>query len=139
MDLDDEEVSYHMSLNDNGILSREGSIEVDGLTTCLIVADVPICIFSEEAKNDRKVFEDMFKEYGPAKFVYLKSFKRVLVDFQSSFSAAMAKISLHFTIFKENELKVYFKKVSSNLGLGGCIYHIYYILTLCFRDDSFSD
>ena len=111
MEGEEEEIFYNLSLDDNGIVGKESSIEVEGLTTCLIVADVPVGIFTDEAKNDRKVFEEMFKEYGPAKFIYLKSFKRVLVNFQSSFSAAMAKIALHFSIFREKELKVYFKQV----------------------------
>ena len=112
MESEEEEIINDISFDDNGIVNREGGIEVEGLTTCLIVADVPIGVFHEEAKNDRKIFENMFKEYGHANFIYLKSFKRVLVNFQSSFSAAMAKIALHFTVFREKELKVYFKKVS---------------------------
>lgn len=110
MEGDDEELPNGSNYNDNGILDDE-SILVEGLTTCLIVANVPSSVFEHGANMDHKIFENAFKEYGNARFTYLKSFKRVLVNFESSFSAAMAKIALHFTVFKERELKVYFKKV----------------------------
>ena len=109
---DDEVRDHNSSLDNNGMVNENDCIEVEGLTTCLIVADVPTSVFQEtESNSDRKIFEDIFKEYGNPHFIYLKSFKRVLVNFESSFSAAMAKIALHFTVFRENELKVYFKKV----------------------------
>ena len=96
-------------LHDNGIDMGLGD-EFEGLSTCLIVANVPYSVF-ESTHADRNVFEETFSDFGKADFIYLKSFKRVLVNYESSLSAAMAKLTLHFTDFKEQELKVYFRKV----------------------------
>ena len=110
MDGSEEERFSHRLINDkNGVLNE--GIEVEGLSTCLIVANVPSTVF-DNAYDDREMFEKIFKEFGEASFIYLKSFKRILVNYGNSLSAAVAKIAMHFTVFKENELKVYFKKVT---------------------------
>lgn len=99
-----------MILHDNNGIDMGLGHEFEGLSTCLIVANVPYSVF-ESTHGDRNVFEETFSDFGKADFIYLKSFKRVLVNYESSLSAAMAKLTLHFTDFKEQELKVYFRKV----------------------------
>ena len=94
-------------INSNNLNTHE---EDPDIPPCLIVANVPDSVF-ENTREDRRLFEKMFTNFGAACFVYLKSFRRVLINYESSGSAALAKLSLHFSDFKEQELKVYFRKV----------------------------
>ncbi len=98
--------------NSNHLNNRPNSDNDDeDIPSCLIVACVPDTVF-HSSEEDRSAFENKFTQFGNAGFVYLKSFRRVLVNYESPMSAAIAKLALHFTEFKEQELKVYFKKVS---------------------------
>ncbi len=98
--------------NNRRIDADQMDSEVDELElpSCLIVANVPDSVF-ESTQEDRDSFQQMFTNFGSAGFVYLKSFRRVLINYDSAISAALAKLTLHFTDFKERELKVFFKKV----------------------------
>eukprot|EP00794_Sanderia_malayensis_P000524 gene524-1175_t len=108
MDLDNNRVKNNHRTNNIQVCDDEEDDDCD-IPSCLIVTCVPDSVFAN-SNEDRNSFESMFAQFGTAGFVYLKSFRRVLINYQSPMSAALAKLSLHFTDFKENELKVYFKK-----------------------------
>ena len=58
-------------------------------------------------------FECIFREFEPlAAFHYLRSFRRIRVDFESHLSASKAKISMDNTPFGETVINCYFVQVS---------------------------
>ena len=58
-------------------------------------------------------FETMFREYElNATFHYLRSFRRVRVDFEAHFAASSAKLSLNGTPLGDNVIQCYFLQVS---------------------------
>ena len=69
-----------------------------------LIRNIYLHIFQHE-------FEELFLCFGSASFTYLSSFGRVIVNYDNVASAALAKIQLHFTDYKDKELKVYFKEV----------------------------
>ena len=55
----------------------------------------------------------MFREYElNATFHYLRSFRRVRVDFEAHFAASSAKLSLNGTPLGDNVIQCYFLQVS---------------------------
>ena len=57
-------------------------------------------------------FEAMFREYEPnATFHYLRSFRRVRVDFEAHLAASRAKLSMDGTPFGQNVIHCYFLQV----------------------------
>ena len=62
----------------------------------------------------RKTFEQLFKIFGHAEFIYLPSFRRVRVNYETSQEAAQAKLQLHEKIFMERQIKVFFAQSSTN-------------------------
>ena len=54
----------------------------------------------------------MFREYEPnATFHYLRSFRRVRVDFEAHLAASRAKLSMDGTPFGQNVIHCYFLQV----------------------------
>ncbi|XP_002131413.2 calcipressin-2-like [Ciona intestinalis] len=61
--------------------------------------------------NDLKSqLENQFLTFGPAHFVYLPSFRRMRVEYNTAEEAILAKISLHNTVFHDNEMHIYFSQ-----------------------------
>ena len=57
-------------------------------------------------------FEAMFREYEPnATFHYLRSFRRVRVDFEAHLAASRAKLSMDGTPLGNNVIHCYFLQV----------------------------
>jgi len=84
------------------------------IPSCLIVKDIPKEVF--ESPVEKHEFEELFLCFGSASFTYLSSFGRVIVNYDNVASAALAKIQLHFTDYKDKELKVYFKEEAKQVG-----------------------
>ena len=58
-------------------------------------------------------FEAMFREYEPnATFHYLRSFRRVRVDFEAHLAASRAKLSMDGTPLGNNVIHCYFLQVN---------------------------
>ena len=67
-----------------------------------------ICVFFFQAN-----FEAMFREYeSNATFHYLRSFRRVRVDFEAHLAASRAKLELDGTPLGDNVIHCYFLQVS---------------------------
>ena len=61
-------------------------------------------------------FECLFREFEPcAAFHYLRSFRRIRVDFDSHLSASKAKISMDNTPFGDTVINCYFVQVNAAL------------------------
>ena len=60
-------------------------------------------------------FECIFREFEAcAAFHYLRSFRRIRVDFESHLSASKAKVSMDNTPFGETVINCYFVQVRSS-------------------------
>ena len=74
---------------------------------CLVLI---FALFSSFQSN----FETMFREYEPnATFHYLRSFRRVRVDFEAHLAASSAKLSLDGTPLGNNVIHCYFLQVKT--------------------------
>ena len=83
------------------------------------INSIPCVIFACNVHQDvfnvdqvREEFESIFEVFGPPEFIYLPSFRRVRVNYESPQEAARAKIALHGSEFKEQAVKVYFAQSS---------------------------
>ncbi|XP_003746523.1 calcipressin-2 [Galendromus occidentalis] len=81
--------------------------DLEDLPTSIIVTNMEPGVFRNlDLRND---FESIFRNFdGDATFQYLKSFRRVRVNFTSSQAAAEARIQCHDLKFGENRLACYF-------------------------------
>jgi len=107
----------NLSLSPNGAMSEQRdslnvSGEEDELPKSIIVTNVDISVFDNlDIKSN---FETMFREYEPnATFHYLRSFRRVRVDFEAHLAASSAKLSLDGTPLGNNVIHCYFLQILS--------------------------
>lgn len=102
----------HPSISEGVASSLGVSGEEDELPKSIIVTNVDLSVFdSVEVKAN---FEAMFREYEPnATFHYLRSFRRVRVDFEAHPAASSAKLSLDGTPMGNNVIHCYFLQILS--------------------------
>jgi len=108
----------NLSLSPNGAMSgdQRDSLNVSGeedeLPKSIIVTNVDLSVFDNlDIKSN---FETMFREYElNATFHYLRSFRRVRVDFEAHFAASSAKLSLNGTPLGDNVIQCYFLQILS--------------------------
>lgn len=110
------EDEYNRNRNEDTVENDiEDSNESD-LPNTLIIANVDVSVYDEiEARN---TFECLFREHGLADFQYLKSFRRVRVEYRSSVDAAKARITLHETDLFGKRIKCYFAQPVEKLSDG---------------------
>jgi len=87
--------------------------EEDELPKSIIVTNVDLSVFDN--LDNKANFEAMFREYEPnATFHYLRSFRRVRVDFEAHLAASSAKLSLDGTpMGNNNVIHCYFLQILS--------------------------
>lgn len=86
--------------------------EEDELPKSIIVTNVDLSVFDNI--DTKAHFEAMFREYEPnATFHYLRSFRRVRVDFEAHVAASSAKLSLDGTPMGNNVIHCYFLQILS--------------------------
>lgn len=80
---------------------------MDDLPTSIIVTSIHSSVFrSDQLKEE---MEDLFRQFSPlVTFHWLKSFKRLRVNFESSTAAANARLQLHQYPFNESIISCYF-------------------------------
>ena len=84
--------------------------EEDELPKSVIVTNVDMNVFDDTQTKSN--FEIMFREYDQsASFHYLRSFRRIRVDFESNLSATMAKQKLDNTLMGNNAIHCYLIQV----------------------------
>ncbi|XP_013393406.1 calcipressin-1-like [Lingula anatina] len=116
-DYDEEAVAHRLnnvSLDESGgveteEMEQETDTDLSDLPTALIVANLDERIFDN--KDEKEKFEAIFKNFEEsASFQYLKSFRRVRVNYSSPLIAATARITLEQLQVEicDKELKVYF-------------------------------
>jgi len=97
--------------------NRDNSLNVSGeedeLPKSIIVTNVDLSVFDN--LDNKASFEAMFREYEPnATFHYLRSFRRVRVDFEAHLAASSAKLSLDGTPMENNNvIHCYFLQILS--------------------------
>lgn len=108
----------NLSLSPNGNASEANrdslnvSGEEDELPKSIIVTNVDLSVFDN--LDVKANFEAMFREYEPnATFHYLRSFRRVRVDFEAHLAASSAKLSLDGTPLGNNVIHCYFLQILS--------------------------
>lgn len=88
------------------------NIQSDELPKTLIVTNVDMTVFDNE--DIKSNFETMFREFEQsATFHYLRSFRRVRIDFSSHLCASSAKANLDNTPLGDNIIHCYFIQVLS--------------------------
>jgi len=103
----------HINTNDdediqNGLHIEEG----EELPKSLIVTNVDLAVFDDETTKSE--FEGMFQQIeSPLAFHYLRSFRRVRVDFSTNFAASRVKDRLDMTPVGDNVIHCYFIQVIS--------------------------
>lgn len=86
--------------------------EEDELPRCIIVTNVDPSVFDNI--DIKANFEAMFREYeSNATFHYLRSFRRVRVDFEAHLAASRAKLELDGTPLGDNVIHCYFLQILS--------------------------
>ncbi|XP_018565507.1 protein sarah [Anoplophora glabripennis] len=81
--------------------------EFEDLPTSLIVTNIQDCVFTTPEK--KRELEELFKIYDPdVTFQWLRSFRRLRVNFQTAFAAASARIQLHQYKINESVITCYF-------------------------------
>ncbi|XP_060535667.1 protein sarah [Cylas formicarius] len=81
--------------------------EFEGLPSSLIVTNIHESVFGSTEK--RREIEDLFRIFDPdVTFQWLKSFKRLRVNFQTAPAAANARIQLHQYRINESVITCYF-------------------------------
>ncbi|KAL1490826.1 hypothetical protein ABEB36_013454 [Hypothenemus hampei] len=81
--------------------------EFDGIPSSLIVTNIHDSVFNSPEK--KREMENLFKIYDPeVTFQWLKSFKRLRVNFRTPLAAASARIELHQYKFNDSIITCYF-------------------------------
>lgn len=83
----------------------------DDLPTILYACNVHESVYQSE--NQRLAFEDLFIRIGPAHFVYLPSFRRVRIAYETAEQATSARIALDRICFGGQIIGLYFGHVAS--------------------------
>lgn len=91
---------------------READEAILAASKSIIVTNVELSVFDNVlTKRD---FETMFREYdAAATFHYLRSFRRIRIDFESHITASVAKQKLDNTLIGNNIIHCYFIQVLS--------------------------
>ncbi|GLH05310.1 Protein sarah [Gryllus bimaculatus] len=91
----------------DGARSLDDLINDEDLPTSLIVTNLDSAIFKNEAK--KKELEMLFARFGePASFQFLRSFRRLRVNYKCPAAAARARVQLHQTRFGDTIINCYF-------------------------------
>lgn len=91
------------------------------LPKSIIVTSVALMVFDNEGIKAN--FEQMFREFDPScLFHYLRSFRRVRVDFETHLTAANAKLNLDGTPIGEDIIHCYFIQLLSPSEDGGYLH-----------------
>lgn len=86
---------------------RASDDEFEDLPTSLIVTNIHDSVFISSEKKEE--LEDLFREFDPkVTFQWLRSFKRLRVNFQTPLAAASARIQLHQYSINESVITCYF-------------------------------
>ncbi|CAK8690556.1 unnamed protein product [Clavelina lepadiformis] len=104
--VDDGKPSDNEELNDTFLAEL-----LNGMPTVLFACHIHENVFKLD--NAKRQFEKQFDTFGPAQFVYLPSFRRVRISYESSQEATQAKISLHMTKFLNQAMELYFAQTTS--------------------------
>lgn len=95
--------------------------EDNDLPRAIIVTSVDLMVFDNEGIKAN--FEQMFREFeSGCMFHYLRSFRRVRVDFESHLNAANAKLNLDGTPVGDNTIHCYFIQLLSPSEDGGYLH-----------------
>ncbi|KAI4458521.1 calcipressin [Holotrichia oblita] len=87
--------------------ANETDDEFDDLPTSLIVTNIHDSVFTTPDK--KREFEDLFRVYDQdVTFQWLRSFRRLRVNFQTPLAAASARIQLHQYKINESVITCYF-------------------------------
>ncbi len=93
------------------------------LPRSVIVTSVDLSVFDDE--NTKAAFESAFREFeAGAAFHYLRSFRRVRVDFDSHLSASNAKANMDGTPFGNGAIHCYFIQVLSPVASEDAFLHV---------------
>jgi len=103
----------HINDNEHELPSHNVlDIDEEELPKSIIVTNVDLSVFDDETAKSE--FESLFQDVEtPLAFHYLRSFRRVRVDFASNLAAARAKDSLDMTPVGDNIIHCYFIQVLS--------------------------
>ena len=100
--------------------NREAEAE---LPRSVIVTSVDLSVFDEE--DTKAAFEAAFREFeSGAMFHYLRSFRRIRVDFDSHLSASNAKANMDGTPFGDSIIHCYFIQVLSPVPSEDAFLHV---------------
>jgi calcipressin-2 len=80
---------------------------LDDLPTSLIVTNIQSDVFVND--DMKKEMEELFREFSPhVTFHWLKSFRRLRVNYENAITAASARIQLHQFDFNNSQINCYF-------------------------------
>ncbi|KAI5698972.1 protein sarah isoform X2 [Diaphorina citri] len=97
------------NLKDTGDMgdSLDDLINDEQLPKSLIITNLNPDLFKDDALKEQ--IETLLSQFGkPKSFQYLKSFRRMRVNYESSAAAAKARINLHQSVFASSKINVYF-------------------------------
>ncbi|GBP42313.1 Protein sarah [Eumeta japonica] len=90
--------------------------DFDDLPKSVIVTNIPSNVFTDEKL--KKELEDLFKMFSEnATFQWLRSFKRLRVNYDSPLAAANARIQLHQFQFQDKCINCYFAQPVTPVSL----------------------
>lgn len=97
------------NLKDTGDLGEtlDDLINDESLPKSLIITNLNPEVFKDDSLKEQ--IEDLLSTFGkPVSFQYLKSFRRMRVNYESSAGASKARINLHQSVFASARINVYF-------------------------------
>lgn len=87
--------------------SLDDLINDETLPKSLIITNLNSDVFKDESLKEQ--IENLLSTFGkPLSFQYLKSFRRMRVNYESSAAASKARINLHQSVFASTRINVYF-------------------------------
>nr|CAB3265491.1 calcipressin-1-like [Phallusia mammillata] len=109
-------------LNIEGMdVSESTDEDMTGSTTSDNCHDIPTILYAcnvhesvYTSENQRRAFEDLFCGIGPAQFIYLPSFRRVRINYETAQQATEARISLDQICFCGQSIGLYFGQLASS-------------------------
>lgn len=117
MSLSEENSKSSRSLTDSTSASFDSINIDDDIDFTGLPNEIFICKVSEKVFNDeslKKDFESLCQIFGNARFIYLPSFRRVRIAYDSSVEAGRAKLALHNTKYLDSVIEVYYVQSSSS-------------------------